>query len=32
MPTRQEALTWGDIVALVDHLMPQMRGCLTRCC
>ena len=26
MPTRQEVLTWGDIVALVDHLMPQMRG------
>jgi hypoxanthine phosphoribosyltransferase len=26
MPTRQEVLTWGDVVALVDHLMPQMRG------
>jgi len=26
MPTRQEILTWGDVMALVDHLVPQMRG------
>jgi hypoxanthine phosphoribosyltransferase len=26
MPTRQEILTWGDVSALVDHLLPQMRG------
>lgn len=26
MPTRQEVLTWGDVVALVDHLVPQMHG------
>lgn len=26
MPTRQEVLTWGDVMTLVDHLMPQLRG------
>ncbi len=26
MPTRREVLTWGDVVALIDHLMPQMEG------
>jgi hypoxanthine phosphoribosyltransferase len=26
MPTRQEVLTWGDVNALVDHLLPQMQG------
>ena len=26
MPTRQEVLTWNDVVALVDHLLPQMLG------
>lgn len=25
MPTRQEVLTWGDVMTLVDHLMPQLR-------
>ncbi len=26
MPTRQEVLTWGDVTALIDHLLPQMQG------
>ena len=26
MPTRQEVLTWGDVNALIDHLLPQMNG------
>ncbi len=26
MPTRQEVLTWGDVMTLVDHLMPQLRA------
>jgi len=26
MSNRQEVLTWGDVTALVDHLLPQMRG------
>ena len=25
MPTRQEVLSWGDVMTLVDHLMPQLR-------
>ena len=23
---RQEVLTWTDVDALIDHLLPQMRG------
>lgn len=26
MPEQTEILAWGDVVALVDHLIPQMRG------
>ncbi len=26
MPTRREVLSWGDVIALVDHLLPQMEG------
>jgi hypoxanthine phosphoribosyltransferase len=26
MPKRQEVLTWGDVNALIDHLLPQMQG------
>jgi uncharacterized protein len=26
MPKRQEVLTWGDVIALVDHLAPQIQG------
>ena len=26
MPTRQEVLAWGDVTALIDHLLPQMSG------
>ncbi len=26
MATRREVLTWGDVIALMDHLLPQMEG------
>ncbi len=26
MPTRREVLSWGDVIALVDHLLPQIPG------
>ncbi len=26
MATRREVLAWGDVIALMDHLLPQMEG------